>query len=374
VSAPTEVVPGQRLPGRVLVTGGSGYLGGALVDLLVARGSEVRVLDLVEDPGRPEGVELLLGDIRSEADVAAAVEGVDVVLHNVAQVPLAKDPGLFESVNVGGTDVLLRACEDAGVGKVVHTSSSAVFGVPTSNPVGRTTAPAPAEAYGRAKLDAELLCRAATSRGLDVSIVRPRTIVGPGRLGIFGILFDWIADGVSVPVIGSGLNRYQFVHAHDVATACLLAAARPGPATYNVGSEEFGTMRESLEALCDHAGTGARVVSVPRPLIRPLIQATGRLGLSPLGPYHWLMYGESMWFDVEPARQELGWSSQHSTVDAMCEAYDWFVQHRGARQTEAASVHRRSAPQGILRLAKHASRAAFHLSRERRSEGQTTQA
>ena len=348
---------GQALPRRALVTGGSGYLGSVLVKQLSELGIDVRVLDVVDDPARPPEVELVLGDIRSRADVGAAVEGMDVVLHNVAQVPLAKDPELFESVNVGGTEVLLRACLDAGVAKLVHTSSSAVFGIPRENPVGRATVPTPAEAYGRAKLDAELLCRAAISRGLDVSVVRPRTIVGPGRLGIFGILFDWIADGAAVPVIGSGANRYQFVHAHDVATAIVLAATARGPAVYNIGSEQFGTMRETLEALCTHAGTGARVLPVPKAVIRPLIQATGQLGLTPLGPYHWLMYGESMWFDVEPARAELGWTSRYSTDDSMREAYDWFLQHRG--DTASGSVHRRTAPQGVLRVAKRASRALF---------------
>ena len=154
--------------------------------------------------------------------------GVDVVHHNVAQVPLARDRDLFRTVNVDGTALLLQECERAGVRKVVHTSSSAVFGVPRSNPVTRDTPPAPGEAYGRAKLDAEELCRAALSRGLDVSVVRPRTIVGPGRLGIFAILFDWIADGVDVPVLGRGDNRYQFVHADDLAAACVLAGERPG--------------------------------------------------------------------------------------------------------------------------------------------------
>lgn len=347
------------VPRRALVTGGSGYLGSEVVRQLVAAGAEVRVLDVVDDPGRPEGVELVQGDIRSAADVARAVDGIDVVLHNVAQVPLAKDPNLFESVNVGGTEVLLRASADAGVSKVVHTSSSAVFGVPRDNPVTRATVPAPAEEYGRAKLDAELLCRAAVSRGLDVTVVRPRTVVGPGRLGIFGILFDWIADGAAVPVMGSGANRYQFVHARDVASACVLAAERPGPAVYNIGSEAFGTMRESLEALCAYAGTGARVVSAPKPLIRPLVRVTGQLGLTPLGPYHWLMYGESMWFDLEPAHNELGWSSLHSTEDALREAYDWFLRNRAMASAAGGSVHRRSAPQGILRLGKKASRALF---------------
>lgn len=335
-----------------LVTGGSGYFGSLLVAELRARGRRVRVLDLVDADDRPDDVEFVRGDIRSTADVRAAVDGVDVVFHNVAQVPLARDRELFDSVNVGGTETLLRAAEDARVRKVVHTSSSAVFGVPAANPVTRATRPSPAEAYGRAKHEGELLCRAAVSRGLDVTIVRPRTILGHGRLGIFGILFDWIADGAAVPVLGDGSNRYQFVHARDLADACLRAGERPGPAEYNIGAEVFGTMGETVARLCEYAGTGARVVHVP---VRPTVAAmrvTARLGLTPFGAYHWLMYSRSMWFDVTPAREELGWGADYTTDEAFRESYDWFLEHRGSLAAGGPSVHRSVAKQGVLEVAK----------------------
>ena len=335
-----------------LVTGGSGYFGSLLVAELRARGRRVRVLDLVDADDRPSDVEFVAGDIRSRDDVRGALAGVGTVFHNVAQVPLARDRALFESVNVGGTETLLRACEDAGVGKVVHTSSSAVFGVPASNPVTRETRPAPAEAYGRAKYDGELLCHAAVSRGLDVSIVRPRTILGHGRLGIFGILFDWIADGAAVPVLGDGSNRYQFVHARDLADACVLAGDRPGAATYNIGAEEFGTMRETLTRLCAYAGTGAHVTSLPIGATAAAMQATARLGLTPFGAYHWIMYSRSMWFDLTPAHEELGWRARHSTDDAFRESYDWFLANRSHLSAPGASVHRSAARQGVLKLAK----------------------
>lgn len=335
-----------------LVTGGSGYFGSLLVAELRAAGRRVRVLDVVDADDRPDDVELVKGDIRSAEAVTAALTGVDVVYHNVAQVPLARDRELFESVNVDGTQVLLRACEDARVRKVVHTSSSAVFGVPELNPVTRQTAPRPAEAYGRAKHEGEMLCRAAASRGLDVTIVRPRTILGHGRLGIFGILFDWIADGSGVPVLGRGDNRYQFVHARDLASACMLAAQRPGPSTYNIGAEEFGTMRETLEHLCAYAGTGARVRSLPAGATSAAMQATGRLGLTPFGAYHWIMYSRSMWFDLTPAHDELGWRASYTTDDAFRESYDWFLRHRASLSTEGVSAHRSLARQGVLAAAK----------------------
>ena len=123
--------------------------------------------------------------------------------HNVAQVPLAKDKALFQSVNVRGTQNMLEAARGEGVAKVVYTSSSAVFGAPRNNPVTEDTPPAPGEAYGRAKHDGEALCRQYAERGLDVTIIRPRTIMGHGRLGIFQILFEWIREGRNVPVLGA---------------------------------------------------------------------------------------------------------------------------------------------------------------------------
>lgn len=335
-----------------LVTGGSGYFGSLLVAELKAQGQQVRVLDLVDADDRPPDVEFVRGDIRVARDVRRAVDGVDVVYHNVAQVPLARDKALFESVNVGGTNTLLTSAEAAGVGKVVYTSSSAVFGIPQSNPVLPDTRPTPVEAYGQAKYEGELLCRAAVSRGLDVSIVRPRTILGLGRLGIFAILFDWIADGATVPVLGKGDNVYQFVHAHDLATACILAGRSSGPGIYNIGAEEFGTMREAVERLCAYAGTGAKVRSVPIGLTSKAMQATATVGLTPFGPYHWIMYSKELWFDLAAAKEKLGWSAKYSTDEAFRDSYDWFLANRQALSGTSASHHRSPAKQGILAIAK----------------------
>ncbi len=338
-----------------LVTGGSGYFGSLLVERLVARGDTVRVLDISDASDRPAGVQFVLGDIRDSVAVTDAVAGCDVVYHNVAQVPLAKDPVLLRTVNVDGTRVLLDAAKQAGVGKVVHTSSSAVFGVPDSNPVLPTTVPKPQEAYGQAKLAAEWACLDACRAGLDVSIVRPRTILGHGRLGIFGILFNWIADGADPIVLGSGGNRYQFVHAEDLADACIAAAGVAGPGVFNIGTDRFGTMFEALDHLCAYAGTGATVRSLPAKPTALAMRASAALHITPFAPYHWLMYSKSMWFDIEHARQQLGWQPVWSTDDMFRQSYDWYLAHR-AQTSQGASEHRRSARQGALALLKHATR------------------
>jgi nucleoside-diphosphate-sugar epimerase len=333
----------------VLVTGGSGYFGSVLVEQLVDAGHRVRNLDVNAPDHHPPGVELVRGDVRDARVVRDAVDGIDVVFHNVAQQPLAKDGALIESVNVGGTRILLGAALDAGVTQLVHTSSTSVYGVPTTNPVTEETPTIAAEVYGRAKVTAERLCRDAADRGLDVTIIRPRTIVGHGRLGLFGILFDWVADGVPVFVLGPGDNPYQFVHAGDLASACRLAAERPGPTSYNIGAAEFGTMRETLQALVDHAGTGSAVWSLP---VRPAamgMAALSRLKLAPFGPYHWLVYAKPLWFDITKARTELEWEPVHSNESMMVESYEWFLAHREEMRSAGRSLHQSPAKQGALR-------------------------
>lgn len=335
----------------VLVTGGSGYFGTILVDKILAAGDRARILD-VNAPEPREGVDVVVGDVRDRSVVDAACDGADVVMHNVAQVPLARDRELFWSVNVLGTANVLLASREHGVKKVVHTSTSAIYGIPERNPVDETSPPSPLEAYGRAKLEAETLCQDAARSGLDVTIVRPRTILGHGRLGIMAMLFELVAEGAPVLVLDGGHNRYQFVHGDDLADACLLASHRPGSTSYNIGAREFGTMRETLEELCVHAGTGARVRSIPSAPARVGMQVASRIGLAPFAPYHWLLYGESLWFDTSKAETELDWVPVHSNASMVIESYEWWLGHRADLGGEGRSQHQSPARMGLLGVLK----------------------
>jgi nucleoside-diphosphate-sugar epimerase len=333
-----------------LVTGGAGYFGTLLVERLHRAGLRVRIFDINDAEERPAGVEMVRGDIRDLGAVRQALEGASVVHHNVALVPLAKDKTAFWSVNRDGTRHVLEASVAAKVRKVVHMSSSAVFGAPDRNPVDDSTVPRPREDYGRAKLAAESLCKEFAARGLDVTIIRPRTIMGHGRLGIMQILFEWVREGKNIPVLGRGDNLYQFVHADDLADAAMKAAARTGPATYNIGADTFGTMRETLEGLVRHAGTASKVVSVPTGPAVAMMNLTSRAGISPLGAYHSLMYGRSMYFALDRAKQELEWGPRFGNVEMFCDSYDWYLRHREeVLSRRGASHHRSAVNQGVLR-------------------------
>lgn len=335
-----------------MVTGGAGYFGEALVRKLLSRGEEVVVFDLNCSGIQSPRLTSIQGDVRDLAGMRNAFRGVDVVYHNVAQVPLAKDANLFWSVNRDGTRNVLEAAWAARVSRVVYTSSSAVFGVPKNNPVTDATEPAPMEAYGMAKYAGELLCSEYAAKGLSVSIVRPRTILGHGRLGIFQILFEWVYQGSNVPVLGTGNNLYQFIHADDLADACILAAAASVVGTYNIGTNNFGTMRETLESLIRHAGTESRVKCVPKKIAEMGMKVTSWLGLTPLAPYHALMYGEAMYFDLSKARAELGFTPKFSQDAMFSESYDWYKRNREAILSGAltGSKHQSALRHGVLRL------------------------
>jgi nucleoside-diphosphate-sugar epimerase len=334
-----------------LVTGGSGYLGETIVKKLCARGDRVRVLDLVDNEDRPAEVEFVRGDIRDGDVVRRALRGARIVHHNVAQVPLAKDRTKFWSVNVEGTRTLLDHALREGVHKTIVVSSSAVYGVPPRNPVDEGVAPAPREAYGAAKLAAEQAAREYVGRGLDVSIVRPRTILGHGRLGIFQILFEWVRRGRSIYTLGDGANRYQFVHADDLAEICLRADALAGFRVLLAGAVRFGTMRELLEGLVAHAGTGSRIRALPFRPTQIAMAVTSKLGLSPLGDYHTLMYGREMFFDMRPTTEALGFSPRHSNAEMIAESYDWYVAHRDVVLARRDASHHRSPVRlGVLKL------------------------
>ncbi len=336
---------------NVLVTGGSGYFGSLLVQRLCASDHSARVLDISDAEDRPTDVDFFKADIRDPEETRKACRNVDVVYHCVAQVPLAKKKDLLWSVNRDGTSNLMEAAKREKVSKVIYVSSSAVFGVPKDVPITPDTPPKPAEEYGKAKLEGENICHRYAEQGVDVSIIRPRTIMGHGRLGIMQLVFEWVYQGRDVFVLGRGDNKYQFVHADDLAEACLKAAEKPGSQIYNIGAESFGTMRETLEGLVAHAGTASRVRSLPYRLAVLGMKLTSSLGLSPLAVYHHLVYGKDVYFDLNKPKQELGWQPQWGNVEMFTQSYDWYLRHRQEiLAAKGRSAHRSPVKERILKL------------------------
>jgi nucleoside-diphosphate-sugar epimerase len=336
-----------------LVTGGSGFLGNLVARRLLAQGEDVSILDIWDDAKRPKEIKFIQCDICNSEGVAKAMRGIDVLHHNVALVPLTKSGDKFWRVNVEGSRIAAEEAVKAGVKAFIHMSSSALYGCPQQLPITDTTPMSPVEIYGRGKLAGECAVRQVCEvAGLPLIVIRPRTILGEGRLGIFQILFEWIKEGRNVYVIGSGNVGFQFVHAHDLMDAYMLALDKQCSGVYNVGTDRFGTLREGLGNLIHYAGTKSRVKSLPPTLTISSLNLADKLGISPLAPWHYLTYHKPFYFDVS-ALVNSGWKPRYSNDEMFRESYDWFCENYDRLSAEkAGSAHRRPVKEGILWIVK----------------------
>lgn len=336
---------------RHLVTGGSGFLGNLIARRLLERGEQVTILDLWEDPTRPSEIAFVKADIRDRDAVAKAMQGVDIVHHNVALVPLTKSGAKFWEVNVDGSRIAAEEAARAGVKSFIHMSSSAIFGIPEHCPITCDTPTKPAEIYGRGKLAGELAVReVAENAAMNLVVIRPRTILGHGRLGIFEILFKWIQENRTIWIIGLGAGGFQFVHANDLMDAYMIALDRDRPGVYNVGTDRFTSLRESLENLIQHAGSSSKVKSLPTSLTINSLRILDKMKLSPLAPWHYLTYHKPFYFEMQPLL-DIGWKAKYSNNEMLAESYDWFLAHRNdsLAEIETGSPHRKPVSEGILK-------------------------
>ena len=339
------------------ISGGAGFLGLHLARRLVADGHEVRTLDLAPlDDSELEGsVDELRGDVRDPSAAARLVEGADVLVHAAAALPIQASRGSIRSVNVEGTAVVFVAALEAGVGRAVLISSTAVYGIPKHHPLREDAPLVGVGHYGESKIDAERVARRAARRGLETVILRPKTFVGPERLGVFEILFDWIREGRRIPILGDGSNRYQLLAVEDLVAATLSAAdADVAGETFNIGATEFGTVRSDLEGLIAHAGSGSRLRPVPARPAELALRGLELAHLSPLAEWHYRTAHRDSFVDVSKAQRELGFKPRLSNEQALCETYDWYLAHR--EELSAAGVtHRVPWDQRALGLLKRLS-------------------
>ena len=333
-----------------LITGGLGFVGRALASRLLEEGEKVRVLDR-RTPAHPlpPGCDYIQADVCDYAAVRGACRSVDIVFNLVSLLPCSRAGRDFWRVNVNGTANVLKASEEMGVRKVVHLSSSIVYGIPQEVPLREDSPVAPVGDYGKSKLAAEKHCRDYLARGLDTTILRPRFIVGPGRLGLLTILFEWIRLGRSIYTIGSGKNRFQMVSVDDLIEACVLTQDRARGEIINVGADRVPTVYELLSDLVHHAGSHSSIVPIPAMLARNSLRVLDFFHLTPLGTEHYLIADKEYVLDTTKARTILGWTAKQDMYAALRAAYDWYCSNREglARDSEQDFPE-----EGVLKLLK----------------------
>lgn len=341
---------------RVLITGGAGFLGINLVRWLLDRGWAVTTLDR-EAFTYPEAerVRVVTGDVCDWAAVVQALDGAEAVVHAAAALPLHTAAEIHRT-DVIGTQTVLAAADRVGIERVVHISSTAVYGVPEHHPLVEDDPLVGVGPYGNAKIDAERLC-AVWRRRLTVPVLRPKSFIGPERLGVFALLYDWASTGHHFPIPGHGDNRYQYLDVADLCAAierCLTLPRERVNTTFNVGAAEFDTFRDDFQAVLDHAGYGGRVVGLPAGPALWALRLLDRVGLSPLYPWVYETAVKDSFVSIERARCVLDWEPRFSNTAALIRNYDWYVAHVDEFAGQAGRTHRVPWRQGALALAKRA--------------------
>lgn len=340
---------------RFMVTGGAGFLGINLTRYLLARGHAVTILDIAEfDYPERDRVTIVKGDIRNRQDVERAIAQADIVVHTAAALPLYTPQDIF-TTDLDGTRNVIQSAYEHQVERCIHISSTAVYGIPDHHPLTENDKLDGVGPYGEAKVKAEEICLEYRSKGMCVPVIRPKSFVGPERLGIFALFYDWAKDGRGFPIPGNGKNRYQLLDVEDLCAAIYLCATlEPEKVndTFNVGAKEFTTIREDYQAVLDAAGFGKKIVTIPAGPAILALQILEALKLSPV--YKWA-YGTittDSFVSIEKAERVLGWKPQYSNKNALVRNYRWYLENMHKFEHTSGVSHRVPWKQGILKLAK----------------------
>lgn len=296
---------------RVLVTGGSGFIGSHVVDKLRDYGVTVRIFDMVY-PTHRDDIEFYKGSLLNFEDVRMAMNGVDAVIHlaavaNVNQVE--EEPHYAESINVRGTANVLEAARKSEIDRVVYASTSWVYSDVDSEKVDeKSPLEAPSHFYTATKITGEYYCQAYSNHfDLETTIVRFGIPYGPRARGgtVISIFVNLAMEGENLTIFGDGTQYRRFVYVEDLAEGTVLAL-KPEAAgeVFNLSGEEKVTINQVADTVCDVVNDVEVTHDDPRPE-----DFSGK--------------------DVsnEKAKRELGWEPSTTFSDGVEQYYEWYLEN-----------------------------------------------
>lgn len=312
-----------------VIFGGDGFVGRHLAKDLVARGEEVVVADIVQSPlPHYAQVKFIACDVTDAASIAAVPIGPDDIVYNLAAKmlsPLQKRAdryAFFWPVNAYGAGNIMAATAAAGASKLVQFTTDMVYGHTVVSPQTEDHPISPIGQYGASKEAAERFAKEWRSRGLDISIFRPRLIIGPGRLGILSKLFKLVDLNLPVPMIGSGNAPYQFISVYDCAEAARLAGVHGCPnGEFNLGSKNPPSVRQLLGGLIKSAGSKSVLVPTPGFAVKMTLDVFDWLNLPIMDPEQYMIADEHCVRETAACERAFGWQPRHNDIDMLNAAY-----------------------------------------------------
>ncbi|MEO9613081.1 MAG: NAD(P)-dependent oxidoreductase [Nitratireductor sp.] len=326
---------------RHVIFGGDGFVGRHLAPKLLAEGQEVIVADIVRSELPHYGqAHFIHCDVTDKASVAAVGLKADDMVYNLSAKMLspiqvrAKRHDFFWPVNYHGTENIIQEMDVRGCGRLVHFTTDMIYGHTFVWPQTEDHPANPLGEYGLSKLKTEELAAEWRTRGMKISLFRPRLIIGPGRLGILEKLFKLVDLNLPVPMIGSGKNPYQFISVFDCAEAARLGwkAGVPNEA-YNLGSLNPPPVRKLLGDLVRHAGSKSFLLPTPGWAVKRTLDFLDLINLPLMDPEQYLIADEMCVLDVSKGERELGWVPAYNDGDMLIAAYD---EYRAKREGRAA--------------------------------------
>jgi nucleoside-diphosphate-sugar epimerase len=241
------------------------------------------------------------------------------------------------------------------VERFIHISSTAVYGIPDHHPLLENDKLDGVGPYGICKIKAEEVCFEYRKKGMCVPVIRPKSFIGPERLGVFALFYDWAKDGKGFPMLGSGNNRYQLLDVEDLCDAIYLCATLDRSIvndTFNIGAKEFTTMKEDYQAVLDYAGYGKKITGLPAGPAIMLLRVLEAFKLSPLYKWVYETASKDSFVSIEKAERVLGYKPKYSNKEALVRNYQWYLSNLNKFSGQSGVSHRVPWKQGILGVAK----------------------
>lgn len=344
-------------PFHILITGGAGFLGINLIRFLSAKGHDITSLDIEEFTyhDMKKRIEIIQGDVRDKEIIKQALNNVDVVVHCAAALPLYSKKEIY-TTNVDGTKNILQTALKHNIERVIYVSSTAVYGIPDHHPIKESDPLNGVGVYGETKVLAETICKKYRKKGMCVPIVRSKTFIGPERLGVFALLYEWAKDGKNFPILGKGNNRYQLLDVEDMVRAIYLLCTKPCRLvndTFNIGAAKFTTIKKDFQAVLDFAGFGKRIICLPSMPLIVALRIVGLLGISPLYPWIYETVSKDSFISTEKAQKILNFNAKYSNKEALIRNYKWYLANLSQLEKQTGTSHRAPWKQGVLSLAKY---------------------